>query len=370
MQLYACKRTTLKSNNSSDPELPLIEVNYAKGFDIEDHGEYLIMHVYNPWQNLKGINITYLLYPKGSSLPHSVRYDVAIPVPVSRVICTSTTHIAMIGALEEMETIVGISGKQYFYDSFIRSGIENGKIPDIGYEQSINYEMILSLKPDVIFLYGVTGEVSAIISRLTSLGIPVVLNAEYLENHPLARTEWIKFMACFYAEPDKGISFFRQQENAYLGLKSSIGEIKNKPSVMTGLPWNNTWWIPGGRSHLAVLIKDAGGRYIWEDDSSGEALPLDIESVYDKAGEADFWINSGSAVSLSDLVKSDPRLGLFKPFKDASVYNNNARINISGGNDYWESGIIYPHIILKDLVSIFHPEILPDHSLVYYQKLK
>jgi iron complex transport system substrate-binding protein len=177
-------------------------------------------------------------------------------------------------------------------------------------------------------------------------------------------------MSCFYDNLEKGIDFFREQEEAYLQLKNSVANVQYRPSVLAGLPWKNTWWVPGGRSHAAVLIRDAGGRYIWENDSSKEALPLDIEAVYDHAGQADFWINSGSAASLADLVNTDPRLQLFKPCGDSSIYNNNARLNPSGGNDYWESGVIYPYIILKDLIRIFHPEILPEHKLVYYKKLE
>jgi iron complex transport system substrate-binding protein len=366
----ACKRPVIQKEVQTENKDIRVDIRYARGFSLDNFGEYKLIHVYNPWQNLEGKSISYLLYPRGTAQPQSVSYDVAVPVPVRRVICTSTTHVAMIRALEETGSIAGVSGKQYISDSIVRSGIERGEIPDIGYEQSMNYEMILNIKPEVIFMYGVTGDVTAIISRFESLGIPVVLNAEYLEKNPLARTEWIKFMSCFYDKLDKGMDFFREQEEAYVQLKNMMIDVPDKPAVLTGLPWKNTWWVPGGRSFAAVLIRDAGGRYIWDDDTSGEALPLDIEAVYNKAGQADLWINSGSASTMEDLINTDPRLELFKPFRESQVYNNNVRLNSSGGNDYWESGVIYPHIILRDLIHIFHPEILPEHTLVYYKKLE
>jgi iron complex transport system substrate-binding protein len=368
--LTSCKEPSSRNREQQRNNSVAIDVKYAKGFRIEDYGGYRRLNVFNPWQNLKGRKLSYLLYPKESKLPESAEYDVAVPIPVKRVICMSTTHIAMLDALGEIKSIAGISGKQYFNNSLVREGIENGEIPDIGYEQSLNYEMILTIKPDLIFMYGVTGDVTAIISRLESLGIPVILNAEYLENSPLARTEWIKFMSCFYDKLEEGISFFREQEADYLKLKDSVAGIHEKPDIMTGLPWKNTWWIPGGRSFAAELINDAGGRYIWNDDTSHQALPLDIEAVYDRAGEADIWINSGSATSCEDVFKTDPRLALFKPFKESKIYNNNALMNPHGGNDYWESGVIYPAAILKDLISIFHPEIVPGHKLIYYRKLE
>jgi len=366
----ACKGPAKPKVIQDNADNNQIEIKYAGGFSIEDYGAYKVIHVYNPWQNLEGKKVTYLLYPRGNELPQSVAYDFAVPVPVKRVICMSTTHVAMIRALEETGSIAGISGQQYISDSIVREGIEGGEIPDIGYEQSVNYEMILTIKPEVIFMYGVTGDVTAIISRLESVGIPVVLNAEYLEDNPLARTEWIKFMSCFYDKLDIGMDFFRQQENAYVQLKNIAAEVSDKPYVMAGLPWKNTWWVPGGRSFAAVLIRDAGGRYIWENDTSDEALPLDIEAVYSNAGQADIWINSGAASSLHDVIITDPRLELFKPYKASRIYNNNARLNPSGGNDYWESGVIYPSIILKDLIRIFHPDILPGHALVYYRRLE
>lgn len=366
----ACKGPVNRNTEQINNDTVFIEVKYARGFSIEDFGNYQVLNVFNPWQNLNDRKLSYLLYKKGTSLPQDVNYDVAIHVPVKRVICMSTTHIAMIGVLGETGSIAGISGKQYINDPIVRSGIENGEIPDIGYEQSLNYEMILTIKPDVIFMYGVTGDVTATINRMESLGIPVVLNAEYLENNPLARTEWIKFIACFYDKLEGGIVFFNQQEENYLKLQSLLSGVSYKPNVMTGLPWKNTWWVPGGKSFAARLISDAGGRYIWENDTSDEALPLDIESVYDRAVQAEIWINSGSASSLEEILNTDPRLSLFKPYKDSNIYNNNARLNPYGGNDYWESGVIYPAAILKDMISIFHPGILPDHKLVYYRKLE
>jgi len=370
MFITACKELQSRKNIQTGSDTVKIEIKYARGFQIEDFGRYRLMNVFNPWQNLEGRKLSYLLYPRGTSLPGSVAYDVAIGIPVRRVICMSTTHIAMLRVLGETGSIAGISGKQYINDSVVLAGIENGKIPDIGYEQSLNYEMILSVKPDVIFMYGVTGDVTATVSRLESLGIPVVLNAEYLENSPLARTEWIKFMSCFYDKLEEGIRFFNKQDEDFLKLKGLVDKISDKPSVMTGLPWKNTWWVPGGRSFAAELIRDAGGRYIWESDTSHEALPLDIESVYDRAGEADIWINSGTASSLEDIVRTDPRLALFRPYKESMIYNNNARLNPYGGNDYWESGVICPASILKDLISIFHPAVIKDHKLTYYRKLE
>ena len=133
-----------------------------------------------------------------------------------------------------------------------------------------------------------------------------------------------------------------------------------RPEVMTGLPWKDSWFVAGGRSFAARLIADAGGNYMWRDIQSSEAMPLDLESVFSRAVSADIWINPGVASSIEDL----PVL------KKGSIYNNNARMSEGGGNDYWESATVRPDLILADLISVFHPELLRDHSMLYYKKLK
>jgi iron complex transport system substrate-binding protein len=136
---------------------------------------------------------------------------------------------------------------------------------------------------------------------------------------------------------------------------------------MTGLPWNEIWYVPGGRSLTAAFIRDAGGRYVWDHLATTDALPMDIEKVYEKAGNADIWINCGNATSLREILAADKRLALFRPVKEKRVYNNDARLNEKGGNDYWESGVLHPDIILQDLQKIFRGE---EEGLVYYRRIK
>lgn len=368
--LQSCKDKRESHLKADTTESIKIDIQYAMGFDIEDFGNYRIARIYNPWQKLDGKQVTYLLCDKHSILPRFQEFDVRINVPVQRVICMSTTHIAMIDALNKVESVKGISGKQYINNQWITDRIREGIIADIGYEQGMNYELILALQPDVIIMYGVTGEVTSVLNRLTSLGIPVIINAEYLETAPLAKMEWIKLIACLYNELELATNIFQEAETKYNEMKNLAEGINTKPEVLSGLPWKNTWWIPGGKSFAATFIKDAGGKYIWEDDTSREGIPMDMEAVFERASGADIWINSGSAQSIKDILNTDQRLQYFKPCAEKMIYNNNARLNTSGGNDYWESGVISPHIILKDLISIFHPEILPDHELVYYRKIE
>jgi iron complex transport system substrate-binding protein len=243
-------------------------------------------------------------------------------------------------------------------------------VKEVGHDQGLNYETIVSLEPDVLFLFGVEGSVTAASQKLEEMGIQVVYCAEYLENHPLGKAEWIRFFAQFFGMEEEASHFFDRIDSSYQELAYLASESGEEPLVLTGLPWKDTWYMAGGQSFASRLIEDAGGNFLWKENPSSEAVPMDIESVYARAFTAGIWINPGVAGSIGELIRSDERFSDLPVVRTGRVYNNIARMNSGGGNDYWESGTVRPDLILADLIFLFHPSILPDHALIYYRKLK
>jgi len=341
--------------------------DYAQGFSIAETNNYTKLSVYNPWENAGDTQFDYYLIHDGyqnDSLQN------CITVPVKRVICLSTTHIAFLSALGEADKICGVSGANYVSDIELNKRITNGEIPDVGYDQNLNFELIVQLKPDVVFAYGVGSEIVGFVNRLKDLGIPVVLNAEYLEQSPLGKAEWIKFIAPFFIKIQFGDSIFKSVEKKYLELKSTAANCKNRPEVMTGMPYKDQWWVPGGKAYLATILNDAGANYIWKDNQSDESIVISPEQMIVEAEKADFWIHTGYISSLEGIADFDNRFTKFAPYKNKMVFNNDLRMSSKGGNDFWESGVVHPDLILNDLISIFHPEIVGLQPLYYYRKLE
>jgi iron complex transport system substrate-binding protein len=364
MVLAACNQTIQEESPRSS------STKYASKFDVTRMGDYHVLRVFNPWQNSGEVTFTYILAKDRESVPDSLSYLPFIRVPVKRVITMSTTHVAMINELGRAESIKGASGTEFIYDPHIRKRTDDGQIREVGYNQGLNYETIISLDPDVLFFYGVQGNVVSSAEKLKDMGMQVVFCADYLENHPLGKAEWIRFFAQFYGLDHEASQLFDQVDSSYQDLVRAVSELESGPAVLTGLPWKDTWYIAGGKSFASRLISDAGGQYLWHDDSSAEATPMDLESVYSRAVNADVWINPGVAGSLEELIRFDERFGLLPVVGNGDVYNNNARMSPGGGNDYWETGTFRPDLILADLISIFHPGLFPDHSMFYYRKLK
>ncbi|MDP4207876.1 MAG: ABC transporter substrate-binding protein [Bacteroidota bacterium] len=367
--LISCQPRNNKQDNSKILPSFTDTVKYAHGFNITQAGNIKILRIFNPWEGAHGIEFKYILCPRGQQIPDSLRNTKIIYTPVSRIICLSTTHVAMLSFLGKVNTLVGVASPNFVNDSLTRKMISAGQVTDIGYDQALNYEAIVALKPDIVMAYGVHGETATQYKKLEDLGINVVLNGEYLETSPLGKLEWVKFLASFYNMADVADKKFSSIEKKYLQLSELCNKIKDKPKVMIGLPWKGAWYVPGGDSYIAQLIDKAGGNYLWKDINGHESVPLNFEKVIERAGQADIWLNTGSANSLKDIQSEDSRLNNIKPFINKATFNNNARTNPAGGNDFWESGVTHPEIILKDLIKILHPELLPDYSLVYYKKL-
>jgi len=365
---FSC-RTASKKEQKSENSGDTLRNKYASGFQIIRQQNNTVLEIFNPWQRAKDVSIKYKLVKRENSKDEKVVLRNEIQIPIKRIACLSTTHIAFVEALGCTDKIVAVSGTNLISNPKIRAKLKTKEVYDVGYEQGLNYELLISLKPDVVFAYGIGSDVTGYISKLRELGIPVILVGEYLEAHPLAKAEWIMFFAEFFEKQQIAKNRFDSIDKNYNKLKELAANIKTKPLVMSGLPWSGTWYVSGGKSYAAKLIEDAGGEFLWKSIDSHESLPMDLETVFQKSAETEYWLNTGSAKTLNDIISVDARLTNLNPYKKGKLYNNNARLTETGGNDYWESGVINPDVILKDIIVILHPGMFPGYKPFYYKKL-
>lgn len=343
---------------------------YAKRFSLEKRNGYSQLTIFNPWQGAQAVIQKWYMISEGDQIPDGINPEEVITVPVRKVVCMSTTQLAMISALHEYNSVMGFSGTDFIYDPEFVKMVQAGLISDVGYEDNLNKEMILKIFPDIIIAYGVGAESSGYIAKLKELGIKVMFDADYLEEEPLGKSEWIRVFGSLYAKDHIADSIFSSVVTRYKSVKRTVTvDQKHKPGVLLGLPFRDTWYISPGNSYISKLIDDAGGKYLWSDKQSSVSMPVSIESVYLRALKADCWLNIGTVSSKSEIMAIDSRLESIPAFRKNHLYNNNKRINANGGNDYWESGSLNPDIILNDIASILHPELFPGRDLFYYRKI-
>jgi len=368
--LYACtSRTGIRVADKSD--VIGQKIKYAERFEIQHKDGYSILTIKNPWQGAANVNESYYLIPDRAVVPSGVDALKVIRVPIKKIICMSTTHMAMISALNEEKTIKGFSGTDFLYEKKLLDLIESNKIADVGYEDNLNKEVVIQIAPDLVMVYGIGSESAGYISKLKELGIKILFNADYLESNPLGKAEWIKVFGALYEKEKEADSIFTSVYQQYYSLKSFIhANVKYRPKIFLGLPWKDTWFVSSGNSYISKLIADAEGDYLWKDIQSEISMPFGIENVYLRALKADYWLNTSSVNNLDEIISVDNRLGELPSFKNGNIFNNNNRVTPKGGNDYWESGSLNPQIILKDIAAIIHPGLFPGYELYFYKKIK
>lgn len=359
--------TGCRNNSSLKSEPVTLATEFAKGFSLRKIGHSTEVTINKPYPNAT-ITIKYLLVPKNEKIPDHESEAQVIRTPIDKIVCTSTSHIALLDHLDAIEKLVGFPTTDLISSVKARARIDSGLVVDLGIDNEMNLEAMASLQPDMVMGYAMGSDMLKL-NKIKEFGIPVVINAEYLEDHPLGRAEWIKFMALFLGKSELADSFFNQIKNNYLDSKTLVEDLATKPTVMTGILYGDAWFLPGGQNYAAKFFSDAGYHYLWNDDSSNGFLNLSLESVYARGKDADYWIGVGSFKSMEEMHRTENRYALFQSFKRGEVYSYDARKGATGGSEYLELGYSRPDIILKDLIKIAHPELLPRYELFFYKKL-
>ena len=356
-----------KSSNNKTVKQPLTQklLNYATGFAVNNFEDYKEVIVFSPWKKGEIYARYYLVKDIKTKTPNDGE---KIKIPLKTLASTSVTHLEFLSLLDEIQTITGVCSPALIYNPELQKNIQAGKITDLGDAFSLNVEKTLVLKPEALMTSGFN-QADAGAQRIGQAGIPVIFNNEWMETSLLGRAEWIKFVAVFYNKEQLADSIFTDIEKRYNELKDRALKVKKKPKVMSGNNFRGTWYMPAGQSFMGQLFRDAGGDYFYANDTTTGSLPLNVETVLKNFAETDVWLNVNFS-TIDELIKTDSKHEFFHPVITRQVYNFNKRLLPSSANDFWESAVARPDLLLGDVIAILHPELLPDYEFVYAEKLK
>lgn len=347
-----------------------IELEYADGFEVEYFNHYKVVSVLNPWRDAE-VDFQYVLVQCGTPIPDGFEEAQVISIPPTRVVSLSTTNLPHLDQLDVLDRLVGVDRPELVNTPAVKEKVEAGEMPGVRRGSTLNFEELLNLNPDLVMTFGTGDPEFDNFSKLMELDIPTAILAEYMESSPLGRAEWMKFTALFFNQEEKAESIFEGIAERYQEMVTVAEKVSESPTVITGFNRGGTWSVSGGESYVAQYLADAGANYLWQDINSAGSVPLDFEAVYARGKDADYWLHGNQDwEDLESAIAQDSRYSSFQAVQNNQVYNNDAQVNAAGGNDFWESGLINPDLILADLIKIFHPNRLPDHELVYYRRLE
>ena len=346
-----------------------IHLTYAKGFKIFQGTGYKIIEVTNAFPGSHQ-PFRYLIMENPRANFPDQQYNATIQLPAESIIVTSTTHVPHLDLLHETHKLIGFPNLDLISSLPARKMIERQQIRDLGRGAHTNIEIIIDLQPDWVMI-STLGEDLKNLDLLQSAGIPAVINGEYVEQDPLGRAEWIKFTGALLGKLEDATNVFREIEEEYLAAERLADTIEKdeRPSVMAGVMYKDVWYVPGADSWGARLLQAAGGDYIFDDQKGTGSVQLNYEYVLDQAQDADYWLGASDFPNLTAMGTADRRYTDFKAFQDGNVYSYTLKQGDTGGIEYFELGYMRPDWILKDLIKILHPSLLPDYEPYFYSRL-
>ena len=342
-----------------------LSLHYAENLTLVTYPDYTIATLRNPWDTLKTLH-TYILVPKEKPLPEQLPEGTVVRTPLSKSVIYSSVHCSLIDKLGAFKSIGGVCDLKYIKLPSVQEACKNGVIADCGDGMNPDMERIIDLHPDAILLSPF--ENSGGYGRVEKLNIPIIECADYMETSALGRAEWMRFYGMLFGAASQADSLFAEVDSCYQQLKRRAALSSVSLSIVSELKSSSAWYVPGGRSTIGKLFRDACGRYAFADDAHSGSIPLSFETVFDKAGDSDVWTikyNRDHDMTYSDLQADYTGYTGFKAFKERNIYGcNTAKV------PFYEETPFRPDYLLSDLIQILHPEMGDLGGLRYFCKLK
>lgn len=351
--------------SSLQAEGDTVRMKYSSLLQIVKHADYTVVTIRNPWDTLKVLH-TYLLADHEKPLPEHLPEGTVVRTPLQKSVIYSSVHCSLWSELDELKGIGGVCGLEYIKLPQIQEGCRNGSIVNVGNSMNPDIERIIDLRPDAILLSPF--ENSGGYGRVGKLNIPIIECADYMETSALGRAEWMRLYGLLLGKEAQADSLFAVIEKEYLTLTQQVkSQNLKRPTVISEMKNSSAWYIPGGNSTMGRLYQDAGADYVFAYLSNSGSVPLAFETVFDRGGNADIWLikyNQPQDKTYSELERDYAPYARFKAFQDRKVYGCN-----TNHVPFYEESPFHPELLLKDLIKIFHPELLPDYDFKYFSNL-
>lgn len=343
------------------------EIEQASGLAIYKYKGYSMVKVNNPWPEAN-IDFTYILKEKSAVIPDSLQKYPIIQVPLQSIVVTSTTNIPFLEMIGAENKLVGFPHTDYVSSEKTRRLIDNGSVKNVGQNEKLNMEQLIDIAPDLIVTFGIDNN-NPMIKNLQKSGLKVMIQGDWMEQSPLGKAEWLKLYGVLFGKEKEAEMLFDKIAKNYNEALQLVSNIKPESTVLYGSMYQDQWFVAKGNSWAAQFMKDAKANYLWANLEGTGSQPLSFEQVLDKAKNATHWIASGSFKTRSELEKSNPHYSQFEAFSNKNIYTFESKTGAKGGSIYYELGPSRPDLILKDYIKIFHPQLLPNYTFSFAQKL-
>ena len=341
-----------------------VAFKYARLIHVERHDGYTLARVDNPWKVGKTLH-TYVLVPNDAPLSQQLPQGTVVRTPLRRSIIFTSVHAALADQFAAQKQVAGVADSKYIKVPFVVEGCADGTLVDCGDGMNPLVEKIIDAGADAILLSPF--ENSGGYGRLEDVGIPLIECAEYMEQSPLARAEWMRFYGMLYGKEHEADSLFALVDSSYHALKTLAATSNISRTVLMDKQTGGVWYVPGGRSTIGRMLDDAGARYPFAQDEHSGSLPLPFETVLERSGDADVWLfryDNQQPITRQQLLAEQPGYSQLRPVHEDELYGCNVATSM-----FYEESPFRPDLLLQDFIQILHPDLQGLPPLRYYKKL-
>ena len=351
--LLVCLITACSPQNNRTPQ------EEPKYFRLTDGENMRVLDVLNPWQEGALLGRYYLVSDSTTKVPSD---GVRLQVPLSRLATSSATQMGFLEALGQTHCVVAMTTPQLIYN------LPKQPVENIGDDMNIDLERLLLSMPDAL-LVSAYGQDMQNTERIRQAGIPVIYMVEWREENPLARMKWIRLLGALTGTDTQADSIVAAVRSAYHAEQALSQTLTTRRSIMSGASFRGTWYVPAGNTYMGQLFQDAGADYAYANRTNDGSIPLSMEQALQVFGKADVWVGC-NAKSYNELQQIDDKQTWFAAYQHREVYNFCQRETPTGGNDFWETGVVHPEYILRDLRYALYPTSMPDYQPYFIHPLK
>ena len=363
VSLFSCgngRKTTVREEGDT------LSFKYARLIEVVRYADHTEVNIKNPWKEGKTLH-RYYFVPSAETTQQAVDDGMTlVRVPLQRSVVFTSVHAALLGQLDAGSQVTGVADRKYMKVPYIQEGVKAGRIIDCGDGMSPVIEKIIDANADAILLSPF--ENSGGYGRLEDIDIPLIECAEYMEQSPLARAEWLRFYGLLYGCQHKADSLFALVDSNYHALKQLAKTSTVRRSVLMDKQTGSVWYVPGGQSTIGQMLQDAQSNYPFTDDEHSGSLALPFEAVLEKAGEADVWLfryDAPQPITRQQLLSEQPGYPQLRPMRKDQLYGCNVTTSM-----FYEETPFRPDLLLQDFIHILHPDIPNLPSLRYYHKVE
>lgn len=356
--LASCHNSRTQQNQEHGDTIPM---KYARLITLIQQDSCQIAILQNPWQPEKILH-RYVLVNKNQPLPQNLPEGTVIRTPVNRAVVYSSVHYSLLELLQATNCVDGVCDAEYILNPELQEKIRKGTVRNYGNSMSPNIEQIMEQHPEI--LMPSPFEQSGSYGKLGKLGIPIVECADYMEGSALGRAEWMRFYGMLFGKEAQADSLFRSIETEYNRLKKLASESRHKPSLLCEMKTGANWFVPGGNSTSGQLYQDAGAQYVFAHLENSGAIPLPFEAVLEQAENAEVWLikyNQKEPLSYQQLKQDYEPYTRFRAWKEKRIYGCNTQYI-----PFYEETPFQPQLLLKDLICLLHPDLLPGEKSRYF----